>query len=60
MAESHLTVLSHPDFPQVFDAAIERLIARAIVHLNFNEPEQARDVLLAALSDVNFARKEEK
>jgi hypothetical protein len=34
-------------------------IARAIVHLNFNEPEQARDVLLVALSDFNFAHEKE-
>jgi hypothetical protein len=29
-------------------------VVRAIVHLNFNEPEQALDVLLKALSDSNF------
>jgi hypothetical protein len=29
-------------------------IARAIVHLNFNEPDEARDVLLDALTDFNF------
>jgi hypothetical protein len=34
-------------------------IARAIVHLNFNEPEQARDVLLVALSEFNFAQGKE-
>lgn len=34
-------------------------IARAIVHLNFNEPEQARDVLLDALTDCNFVREKE-
>lgn len=58
MAADHLTVLHSPDFPQVFDGAIQRLIARAIVHLNFNEPDQARDVLLGALSDSNFAKTE--
>jgi len=60
MAGTNLTVLSHPEFPQVFEAAIDQLIARAIVHLNFNEPDQARDVLLGALSDRNFARTEVK
>lgn len=34
-------------------------IARAIVHLNFNEPEQARDVLLVALSEFNFVQGKE-
>jgi hypothetical protein len=29
-------------------------IARAIVHLNFDEPDQARDVLFDALTDFNF------
>lgn len=36
------------------DQSTASLIARAIVHLNFNEPEEARDVLLDALSDINF------
>jgi hypothetical protein len=31
-------------------------IVRAIVHLNFQEPDAALDVLLAALSDSNFAK----
>jgi hypothetical protein len=31
------------------------LIARAIVHLNFNEPEEATKVLFDALTDFNFA-----
>jgi hypothetical protein len=30
------------------------LIARAIVHLNFQEPEKAREVLLDALTEINF------
>jgi hypothetical protein len=34
-------------------------IARAIVHLNFNEPDQARDVLLVALTDFNFTQEKE-
>jgi hypothetical protein len=34
-------------------------IVRAIVHLNFNEPEQARDVLLVALSEFNFTQEKE-
>jgi len=33
-------------------------IVRAIVHLNFNEPEKALEVLLVALSDSNFTGKE--
>lgn len=35
------------------------LIARAIVHLNFNEPELAKDVLLDALTDFNFTSRKE-
>lgn len=35
------------------------LIARAIVHLNFNEPDAARDTLLDALTDFNFAPEKE-
>ncbi len=34
-------------------------IVRAIVHLNFNEPEQALEVLLVALTDFNFAQGKE-
>jgi hypothetical protein len=30
------------------------LIARAIVHLNFNEPEEAQKVLFDALTEFNF------
>jgi hypothetical protein len=30
------------------------LIARAVVHLNFNEADQARDVLLEALTEFSF------
>lgn len=69
MAASDLTLLRSPEFPQllknVIDRAVSRiearpprlvsLIARAIVHLNFQEPDQARDVLLDALTDFNFA-----
>lgn len=58
MAGSDLTLLRSPDFPQVLksaiDHAVDRMIVRAIVHLNFNEPEQARDVLLDALTEINF------
>lgn len=32
------------------------LIVRAVVHLNFHEPDQARELLLDALTDVNFDR----
>lgn len=35
------------------------LIARAIVHLNFNEPDAARDALLDALTDFNFTSEKE-
>jgi hypothetical protein len=34
-------------------------IARAIVHLNFDEPEKACEVLLEALSDFNFPQAKE-
>lgn len=34
------------------------LIARAIVHLNFDEPDQARNVLIDALTELNFASSE--
>jgi hypothetical protein len=34
--------------------SIANRIARAIVHLNFDEPEQAKEVLLDALTDFNF------
>lgn len=33
-------------------------VVRAIVHLNFNEPEQALALLLGALSDSNFDAQE--
>lgn len=33
---------------------ISQLIARAIVHLNFDEKEQALEVLFAALTQSNF------
>lgn len=35
-------------------SAAHRAIVKAIVHLNFNEPEQALALLLGALSDFNF------
>lgn len=35
------------------------LIARAIVHLNFNEPDQAKEVLFDALTDFNFTHEKE-
>ena len=58
MASPTLPVLQSPKFPQVFDGAIQRLIARAIVHPNFNEPDQARDVLMGVLSDLNSVKTE--
>ena len=30
-------------------------IVKAIVALNFNHPEEAMDILILALSDINFA-----
>lgn len=63
MAVPDLTVFRSPDFPQVLKAAIDhavdRMIVRAIVHLNFNEPEKARDVLLDALTEHNFPNRKE-
>jgi len=56
MAEPTLSVLYSSEFPQVFDGMIQRLIARAIVHLNFNEPDEARDVLLGALAAANSTK----
>ncbi|HZW05369.1 MAG TPA: hypothetical protein VFF58_00545 [Candidatus Nitrosotalea sp.] len=35
-------------------------IVRAIVHLNFNEPEKALETLLVALSDSNFTSQQRK
>jgi hypothetical protein len=35
------------------------LIARAIVHLNFNEPDEARKALFDALTECNFVREKE-
>lgn len=32
----------------------QQAIVKAIVHLNFNEPQQALDVLLGALHEYNF------
>ena len=36
------------------------LIARAIVHLNFNEPDEAQKVLFDALTEFNFTNNSEK
>lgn len=36
---------------------VAALIARAIVHLNFNHPEKAHEVLCLALTEINFPRK---
>ncbi len=41
------------------DPQLTALIARAIVHLNFNEPDQALAVLLAALTEINFPETKE-
>lgn len=38
------------------DSSMRDSVVRAIVHLNFNEPDQARDVLLDALTDFNFGK----
>jgi hypothetical protein len=37
---------------------IAALIARAIVHLNFKEPDEAQVALFAALTEINFPQKE--
>jgi hypothetical protein len=58
MAHSTLPVLTPPDFHNAAPPLIA-FIARAIVHLNFNEPDQARDVLLDALTDFNFPQAKE-
>lgn len=36
------------------DSSIDAIV-KAIVHLNFDEPAQALEVLMTALSDFNFA-----
>ena len=38
------------------DAAMAQSVVRAIVHLNFSEPQQALEVLLDALTDFNFGK----
>lgn len=38
------------------NSALAALIARAVVHLNFSEPDQAREVLLEALTELNFSQ----
>ena len=38
---------------------LEDSVVRAIVHLNFNEPEQALGVLLLALAAFNLAQGKE-
>ena len=40
-------------------ADLQDSVIRAIVHLNFNEPELAREVLLGALSEYNFEHADE-
>lgn len=82
MAGTHLTRIHSPEFPQVLDGSLARLIdlsaavrarhavpaatdpkldaiLRAIVHLNFDEADLARNVLLDAISDYNFAHEKE-
>ena len=44
---------------QITAAIVHEAILRAIVHLNFNEQEQALDVLLSALTEINFNRSQE-
>lgn len=43
--------------PTVTD--LQDSVVRAIVHLNFQEPEQALEVLLVALSHSNFVSRKE-
>ncbi len=40
------------------DSPLRDSVIRAIVHLNFNEPDKALALLLGALSDDNFDRQE--
>jgi hypothetical protein len=40
----------------VADNPIASQIARAIVHLNFNEKEKAEEILFALLFDLNFKK----
>ena len=40
-------------------AELRDSVIRAIVHLNFNEPEQALEVLLVALGERNFEHRKE-
>ena len=35
------------------------LIARAIVHLNFNEPDEATKALFEALTEINYPTQKE-
>lgn len=63
MAVTHLTSQDSPQFPQVYtgeliNSLIEKA-TRAVVHLNFDEPDQARDLLLEALNDYHFSRIQE-
>ena len=74
MAAPHFTSFPPSKFPQptegqyqghlihglitLADNSLRDSVVRAIVHLNFNEPDQARDVLLRALSDSNFVQGE--
>jgi hypothetical protein len=53
MASLTLPSLSPSEFHKVHAA-----IVSAIVRLNFNEPDEARDLLLDALTEINFAKKE--
>ena len=50
--------MAAPSLPVLTRPQITIQVARAIVHLNFHETEQAQSVLFALLSDLNFEGKE--
>ena len=54
MAAPNLSVLAHLDFYKVHQA-----IVSAIVRLNFNQPDEAHDLLIDALTEINFAIEKE-
>jgi hypothetical protein len=54
MATPTLSVPAPETFHKVHSA-----IVSAVVRLNFNEPKEALDLLLDALTEINFARVEE-
>ena len=55
MASPTLAVPARTDFHKV-----EAAIVSAVVRLNFNEPDAALNLLLDALTEINFARTKER